>query len=168
MASLSDAEMQIRSSNPDNREGAPERNALKILLYLSGPCALFSFTLLLWTLLAVVITVLLQPLRCCSFRPSFDEQLSGFLAPPLKLQLLLIYSPATSNRYKPSMLVLVHTFSVFVALGVALASWVAAFFWFFSAILGDPAGQDGHNDGRATVLGVRNWWERWLLRASSV
>jgi hypothetical protein len=63
------------------------------------------------------------------------------------------------------MLVVVNLFAPVVATGVAIAAWTAAFFWFFSAILGDPAGQDGHNDGRDSILGVRNWWDRWLSRA---
>lgn len=63
------------------------------------------------------------------------------------------------------MLVVVHLFAPIVAMGVAIAACTAAFFWFFSAILGDPAGQDGRNDGKETLLGVRNWWDRWLSRA---
>jgi hypothetical protein len=83
----------------------------------------------------------------------------------LNWQLHLIYSHAASTDYSPSMLVVVHLFSPVIAIGVAISAWTAAFFWFFSAILGDPAGQDGHNDGKESILGVRNWWERWLSRA---
>jgi len=52
-------------------------------------------------------------------------------------------------------------------MGVAVAAWVAGAFWFFNAILGDPSGADEGriNDGRASVIGVRVWWERWLTRA---
>jgi hypothetical protein len=63
------------------------------------------------------------------------------------------------------MLVVVNLFSPVVAFGVAIAAWTAAGFWFFSSILGDPGGHDGHNDGRETIVSVRNWWERWLSRA---
>jgi hypothetical protein len=88
-----------------------------------------------------------------------------FLSPPLNLQLHLIYSHSAATEYSPAMLVVVHLFAPIVAMGVAIAACTAAFFWFFSAILGDPAGQDGHNDGKETLLGVRNWWDRWLSRA---
>ncbi|OCL10532.1 hypothetical protein AOQ84DRAFT_289072 [Glonium stellatum] len=143
----------------------PNRQALKILFYLSGPCALLSLLITLWTLLSLAIAVLLQPLRLCSKRPPFRDQLIGFLAPCLDLQLRLIYSAHPRITYSAPLLLLIHVFSPVAAMGVAVASWTAACFWFFSAILGDPAGQDGHNDGRATVLGVRNWWDRWLSRA---
>jgi hypothetical protein len=64
------------------------------------------------------------------------------------------------------MLVIVHLFSPIVAIGVAIGAWTSAFFWFFSAILGDPAGQDeDHNDGKDSLLGVRRWWDKWLSRA---
>ena len=46
-----------------------------------------------------------------------------------------------------------------------MSAWVAAGFWAFAAIMGDPDGQDGKDDGRAAVLGVRKWWEKWLARA---
>jgi hypothetical protein len=63
------------------------------------------------------------------------------------------------------MLFLLHLFSPICALGIALAAWIAALFWVYAVILGDPPdGEEGLDDdgGRATVLGVRGWWERWL------
>lgn len=65
------------------------------------------------------------------------------------------------------MLILVNLLSPLISMGVAGAAWVAAAFWFFNAILGDPDGSDkpkGYNDGRASVLGLRSWWETWLRR----
>ena len=62
------------------------------------------------------------------------------------------------------MLILVHIFSPVIALGIAFSAWVAAVFWAYAAILGDPDGRDGNDDGKATVLGVGAWWERWLER----
>lgn len=62
------------------------------------------------------------------------------------------------------MLILLNLFSPVYAVAVALSAWVAAMFWFYAAILGDPDGRDGKDDGRAAVLGVRGWWERWLQR----
>lgn len=164
----------ISASNPEvtavvydsgeYREKGPEDKPLQLLIFLSLPCALLSFAITLWTLLAILITLLLQPLRLFSTRPSLSTQLTSLLAPPLNLQLHLIYSCSASTTYRPAMLVIVHLFAPFVALGVAIGAWTAACFWFFSMILGDPAGQDGHNDGKESILGVRNWWDRWLSR----
>jgi hypothetical protein len=107
----------------------------------------------------------LQVLRLFTTRPTLSSQLTTFLSPPLNLQLHLIYSHNSATDYSPPLLVIIHLLSPLVAMGVAVAAWTAAFFWFFSAILGDPAGQDGHNDGRDSIMGVRNWWEKWLCRA---
>jgi hypothetical protein len=82
----------------------------------------------------------------------------------LNLQLHLVYSHNSSQDYSAPMLVVIHLFSPLIAFGVAIAAWTAAGFWFFSSILGDPGGHDGHNDGKESILGVRNWWERWLSR----
>lgn len=50
-------------------------------------------------------------------------------------------------------------------MGVAVAAWTVAMYWVFAAIVGDPDGSEGGNDGVETVLGLRGWWERWLVRA---
>lgn len=108
-----------------------------------------------------------QPLRLVRSRPALSSELSTLLSPALRLQLRLIHSAAAgsgSDSFRPGRVLAVHLLSPFVSVGVAFASWIAGFFWFFSAVLGDPAGKDGHNDGKATVLGVRAWWAGWLCR----
>lgn len=147
------------------REKGPEDKPVQLLLWLSGPCAILSLFIALWTILSLFILALVQPFRLLSSRSTKSSQVTTFLAAPLNLQLHLIYSYATSTEYSSPMLIVVNLFSPFVAAGVAIAAWTAACFWFFSAILGDPAGQDRRNDGKETILGVRNWWERWLSRA---
>lgn len=142
----------------------PEEKAWQLLFYLSGPCALLSGAITLWTIIALLVSLVLAPLRLCSTRPPLSEQLKNFLAPALNLQLHLVYSHNPATDYSPPMLVLIHLFSPIVAFGVAIAAWTAAAFWFFSSILGDTGGHDGHNDGKESILGVRNWWERWLSR----
>jgi hypothetical protein len=132
--------------------------------YLCGPCALLSGAIAIWTFVAVLIALLLAPLRLCTARPSLSEQLKRFLAPALNLQLHLVYSHDSKTGYSAPMLVIIHAFSPIVAMGVAIASWTAAGFFLFSSILGDPGGHDGHNDGKECIVGVRNWWERWLCR----
>jgi hypothetical protein len=133
--------------------------------YLSGPCAMLSTAITLWTFGALFVSLLLAPLRFCTTRPSLSTQLTTFLVPALNLQLHLVYSHNASTDYSAPMLVVIHLFSPVVAFGVAIAAWTAAGFWFFSSILGDPGGHDGHNDGKESILGVRSWWERWLSRA---
>lgn len=81
------------------------------------------------------------------------------------MQLRFIYSTsATSDRYKLPMLLVIHIFSPIISVGVAVAAWTSAFFWFYVAILGDPTKTDRRSDGKVTVLAVRAWWERWLRR----
>ncbi|KAL5425725.1 hypothetical protein PMIN06_009017 [Paraphaeosphaeria minitans] len=161
-----EATRQTIAYDPDDFDDkGPEDKPLQLLLYLSLPCALLSLLIMLWTLVALLISLLLQPFRLFSTRSTLPTQLTTFLAPPLNLQLHLVYSFAAADSYSAPMLVVVHLFSPFVAVGVAIAAWTAACFWFFSAILGDPAGQDGHNDGKESILGVRTWWDRWLSRA---
>ena len=62
------------------------------------------------------------------------------------------------------MLVFINILGPVIALGVSMAAWVAASFWFFAGILGNPDGKDDKNDGRAAVMGVRRFWEAWLIR----
>jgi hypothetical protein len=69
------------------------------------------------------------------------------------------------GAYNVPMLLMVHLLSPFVSVGVAFAAWVAASFWVFATIMGNPDGTERKDDGKAAVLGVRNWWERWLTRA---
>lgn len=133
--------------------------------FLSGPCALLSIAITLWTIFALLISLALAPLRFCTTRPPLSEQLKTFLAPALNLQLHLVYSYNSATGYSAPMLVVVLLVSSVVAFGVAIAAWTAAAFWIFTSILGDPGGNDGHNDGKESILGVRNWWERWLSRA---
>ncbi|KAL9124265.1 MAG: hypothetical protein Q9217_006389 [Psora testacea] len=90
------------------------------------------------------------------------------LTPPLQFQLGLIYTIyETIDAPPPSsipMLVLISVFSPLAALGVSTAAWIAASFWFFTVILGNPDGKDDKNDGKEAVMGVRRFWEGWLIR----
>lgn len=93
------------------------------------------------------------------------------LAPPLHFQLGLIFSGYETDAAAPrsmAMLILINIFAPFVAVGVSTAAWVAAAFWMFAKILGNPNANenkdDERNEGRAAVLGVRALWEGWLIR----
>jgi len=146
-------------------EKGPEEKPIQLLLYLSGPCVLLSFAITLYTFFALPLSLALAPIR----RQPLATTVTNLLAPALNLQLRLIYSYAASDSYSVPMLITIHLFSPIVSIGVSIAAWTAAFFWFFNAILGDPARSAGqvhgkHNDGKDTLLGVRNWWDRWLSR----
>ncbi|KAF2749152.1 hypothetical protein M011DRAFT_327119 [Sporormia fimetaria CBS 119925] len=158
----------ILYDSDDYPSKGPEEKPVQLLLFLSGPCVLLSILIAIWTFFSLLVSLILQPFRLCSAaRPPLSSQLTTFLAPPLNLQLQLIYS-APGTEYSVPMLVVVHLFSPIVALGVAIGAWTAACFWFFSAILGDPTGPDQdqpRNDGKDSLLGVRRWWDRWLSRA---
>ncbi|KAF2400251.1 hypothetical protein EJ06DRAFT_556594 [Trichodelitschia bisporula] len=145
-----------------------EHKALKILIYLSFFAPIVSFLITIWTVLCLVAICFLQPVRLCKKGPSFGQQVIKFLSSAHRSQLIFIYSSLETDAYSAPVLVVVLLFSPFVAIGVALAAWVAAVFWFYAGIIGDPTGSDtpkGYNDGKASVLGVRSWWERWLERA---
>ena len=154
----------------DNGRKLQEEKAINILFYLSGPCVILSGMNTIWTFIALVITLLSQPVRICAKRPSFGQQLSGLLGPALNLQLRRIYTPLPpyaneDGSYNAWMLVMVHLSSPFLGLGVMFSAWVLAVYWLSSAVVGDPAGLDKRDDGRETVLGLRNWWERYLMRS---
>jgi hypothetical protein len=160
----------------DEEEDQPEpgrqeqdKNAVQILFFLSGPNVILSAMNTAWAIIALVITTLSQPIRICARRPSFGEQLAGLLGPTLNLQLRCIYTPlpphANEDRsYHNGMLFLIHLLSPFLSFAVMFAAWTLAVYWVASGMVGDPAGQDKRDDGKETVLALRNWWERWLMR----
>ena len=64
------------------------------------------------------------------------------------------------------MLVIVHLLSPLLAVGAMLWSWVVATYWLFAAMVGNPDGLDGRNDGKELVLQLRSLWEGWLRKAA--
>ena len=153
----------------DDGRRVQEEKAVKILFYLSGPCVILSSINTAWACMALVVTALSQPIRLCARRPTFGQQLAGLLGPTLNLQLRCIYTPLPPHAnehgsYHNIMLVAVHLLSPFLSFVMMFAAWILAVYWVSSAVVGDPAGQDKRDDGKETVLGLRNWWERWLIR----
>lgn len=134
-------------------------------IYLSVLSPILSILISLYTLLALFVLVLLSPICVCTTRANFSSRLVRYSAPPLDTQLGLICSPIVPTSHKTPMLVLINLLSPIYALGIAISAWVAAAFWCYAAILGDPDGTDSKNDGVVAVMGVRWWWEVWLKRA---
>ena len=154
--------------NDDDRRVQADK-AVKILLFLAGPCVVLSSINTVWACIALCITVLSQPVRLCARRPSFGQQLAGLLGPSLNLQLRCIFTPLPPHAnedgpYHSFMLVVVHLLSPFLSFATMFAAWTLAVYWVSSAVVGDPAGQDKRDDGKETVLGLRNWWERWQMK----
>ena len=55
--------------------------------------------------------------------------------------------------------------SPFYSIAILLLVWTAAFFWLFTMVMGNPDGTERKDDGRAAVLGVCKWWQKWLRKA---
>lgn len=160
----------VEDDDADEARRVQEEKALNILLFLSGPCVILSFLNSIWTFISVIITLLAQPVRLCARRPTFGQQLGGLLGPALNLQLKSIYTPLPPHAdedftYRAGMLLAVQLLSPFLSLGMMIAAWIAAVYWISSAVVGDPAGMDKRDDGKETVLSLRDWWERWLVRS---
>jgi hypothetical protein len=73
---------------------------------------------------------------------------------------------ADELEFKAGRLIAVQVVSSVLSMGVAIAEWIAAPFWIFAIIMGNPDGTERRDDGRATVLAIRNWWEQCLLKAA--
>ncbi|KAL9640762.1 MAG: hypothetical protein Q9164_000077 [Protoblastenia rupestris] len=146
----------------------PKRHAIWILIYLSLFLPLFSAATAFYALLSTFFILLFSPLCLCTTQQPLSTHLARFLTPPLRYHLSLISSIYdTTDATPPSgipMLVLINILAPVIAIGVCMAAWVAASFWFFAAILGNPDGKDDRNDGRAAAMGVRRIWEKWLVR----
>ncbi|KAL9043073.1 MAG: hypothetical protein Q9214_003605 [Letrouitia sp. 1 TL-2023] len=138
-------------------------------IYLSFISPFLTLITSIYTIATTILLLLLSPITVlCKPRRALGLQCCYFLAPVVRFQLRLLSSEYVEdfshpNRCKPRVLVLVNVFSPIHAAGTAVAAWVAAGFWFTAAILGDPDGTDSRDDGRAAVLGVGRWWEKWLV-----
>jgi hypothetical protein len=74
-------------------------------------------------------------------------------------------SRAHTFEFSPFCLILINVVSPLISFGNAIVAWVMAVFWVFAIVMGNPDGTEKRDDGRASVLGLRDWWERCLLFA---
>ncbi|KAL8727679.1 MAG: hypothetical protein Q9181_005619 [Wetmoreana brouardii] len=149
-----------------------------ILIYLSFLSPVVATLTSIYTIIMSFIFLLFSPITiCCRSCTPLKQRLVNFLAPPIRLQLDLVFSavePAFDSLEKSEeytrrtsnifLLVMINILSPIYAAGIAVTAWIAAGFWFTALILGDPDGRDKKDDGRAVVLGVRRLWERWLKK----
>ncbi len=149
----------------------PALTTLALQIYLSTLAPILALPLSLYTLLtAILLLLVLYPLRFCTSQWPSPTSFHRFLSPPPLLQLGLICSPHdTSTAHNLTVnriltLVVVNVLSPIYAMAIAGAAWVAAVFWAYTAILGNPDGKEERDDGREAVLAVRGWWERWLVQ----
>ncbi|KAL9603622.1 MAG: hypothetical protein Q9179_002140 [Wetmoreana sp. 5 TL-2023] len=147
-----------------------------ILIYLSFLSPIVATLTSIYTIIMTLVLLLFSPITlCCRYCIPLKQRFVDFLAPPIHLQLGLVFSALehasdglekseeyirqTSDIFR---LVMINILSPIYAAGIAVTAWVAAGFWFTALILGDPDGRDKRDDGRAVVLGVRGLWEKWL------
>jgi hypothetical protein len=123
----------------------------------------------LYTLIILFPILLLTPLHLCQSACDLSSSVVRFISPILRQHLRLLNAGTAESHhdlgFKPLPLIAVYLAAPVFSLGVAIAAWVSASFWVFAIIMGNPDGTERRDDGRATVLAVRNWWERYLLWA---
>ena len=116
------------------------------------------------------LLLLLFPLCLCLKQLHIGIRFRRCLSPLVVFQLGLVYSsseigdPVHSETSGIIVLVLVSLLSPLYAMAIAVATWVAGVFWFYTAILGNPDGKEDRDDGREAVLAVRKYWEKWLIK----
>ncbi|OOF99623.1 hypothetical protein ASPCADRAFT_203394 [Aspergillus carbonarius ITEM 5010] len=181
-----------RAVHDDDIPPEPEEpDALLMVFRLSVPVPVFSFCAAFYTIFGLFFVLLVSPLRIGSCIPyfrttSFRAQLCGLLVPQLHIHERLvclrqsssrssstqpIYDPEGSfvgesiDSYSIGGLLMVLLLSPFFSIAVFLLAWIAAFFWIFAMMLGNPDGTERKDDGRAAVLGVCRWWQIWLGKA---
>ncbi|CAG8023071.1 unnamed protein product [Penicillium salamii] len=102
----------------------------------------------------------------CIRPPSVEDRSSStqwIRSDPESDQPSVLSEPSEVYSIAKSMAVLV--LSPIFSIAILLLAWIAAFFWVFSMMLGNPDGTERKDDGRTAVLGVCKWWRTWLCKA---
>lgn len=128
-------------------------------------CVLAAF----YTIIILFPLLLITPLHICNSACDLPSSIVRLISPILRRHLKILCAESKKGRhnlqFNPISLIMVYLAAPVFSLGVAIAAWVSASFWVFAIIMGNPDGTERRDDGRATVLAVRNWWERYLLSA---
>lgn len=123
----------------------------------------------IFSIFAVFTIIILLPLRLCRRECSPSISLVRMVAPVFRHHLQMIFAKSLDSahtfEFSPFCLILVHIVSPLLSIGNAIAAWIVAVFWIFAIIMGNPDGTEKRDDGRATVLMLRDWWEKCLLYA---
>ncbi|RMZ75661.1 hypothetical protein DV737_g5191, partial [Chaetothyriales sp. CBS 132003] len=159
----------IRYIPPDDEPMAEDDHAVWILCWLSCMDPFHSLFSYIFSLFALIGLVLFWPLRLCRKGDAFSTVLVRTIAPVFCNHLRLICAPSATTAhdfdFSAPRLMLVHLALPIVSLALAFFAWVAAVFWLFALMMGNPDGTEKRDDGRATVLGARNYLEKYLLSA---
>ena len=176
--SMSDTARRARDDNSaifryfQEQEGHTQEDdhAISVLAFLSTLDPLYSTITAFYSILIGLIFLICSPICICNRSFSPGNNIIRSLAPLLKKHLQFIHAKSIEELhaldFSPTKLVLVHAISPVLSVGVAISAWVAACFWLFALMMGNPDGTERGDDGRATVLNLRNWWERFLLSSS--
>ncbi|KIX94544.1 uncharacterized protein Z520_09590 [Fonsecaea multimorphosa CBS 102226] len=144
-------------------------HALWILMWMSFLDPFHCLFSAIFSIFAVLIIMLFAPLRLCRKECSPSISLVRMVGPVFRNHLQMIFAQSLDNahtfEFSPVCLVLVHIVSPLISVGNAIAAWIVAVFWVFAIIMGNPDGTERRDDGRASVLLLRDWWERCLLFA---
>src|SRR4051812_17170960 len=125
---------------------------------------LYSSFSAIYTLFVILPLFLISPIRFCRPSCSIGDSAIRLLSPIFQKHLVFLCGVSSARakahtlEYRAMMLVTVHISSPILSIGVAVAAWIAASFWVFALIMGNPDGTERRDDGKATVLAVRNWW----------
>jgi hypothetical protein len=177
--SMSDTERRTRDDNSAvftyiQEQEAQEResdHAISVLVFLSALDPFYSALTALYSILVGLVLLLALPLQICNKSFSAGDSIVRLLAPLLRKHLQFLHADSVEDlhdfNFNPLILVLVHTISPLLSVGVAISAWVAAGFWLFALMMGNPDGTERGDDGRATVLNLRNWWEKFLLSSAN-
>ncbi|KIW14022.1 hypothetical protein PV08_06803 [Exophiala spinifera] len=144
-------------------------HALWILMWLSFLDPFHCMISAIYSIIAVFLIIMLLPLRLCQRECSPSITLVRMIGPIFRNHLQMIYAKSLDHahtfEFSPVCLVLIHVVSPLISLGNAVAGWIVAVFWLFAIVMGNPDGTEKRDDGRATVLMLRDWWEKCLLYA---
>jgi len=177
--SMSDTERRTRDHNSaifrhiQEQEGPLQEDdhAISVLAFLSIVDPFYSAFTAFYSVLIGLIFLICSPICICNKSFSTSNNIVRALAPLLKQHLSLIHADSVNELHSfdlsPYKLVLIHAISPFLSVCVAISSWVAACFWLFALTMGNPDGTERGDDGRATVLNLRDWWEKFLLSAAT-
>jgi hypothetical protein len=151
-------------------EAREDDHALWILMWMSFLDPFHCAFSAIYSIFALVVILILLPLRFCRGECSPAITLIRMVAPVFRNHLQMICARSLDQvhtfEFSPVCLLLVHIVSPILSLGNAVAAWIVAVFWLFAIIMGNPDGTERRDDGRATVLMLRDWWERCLLYAT--
>jgi len=176
--SMSDTGRKTRDDNSavfryiQEQEAQPpeDDHALSVLAFLSTLDPLYSAFTAFWSILVGLVFLICSPISICNKSFSPGDSIVRSLAPLLKKHLQFIHAESVPTlhtlAFSPAKLVLVNAISPLLSIGIALLAWVAASFWLFALMMGNPDGTERDDDGRSTVLRLRNWWEKFLLSSA--